>query len=50
MKMREEHIQTSREACIKANPEIMELKFGCEVETKSDGKMRVITFAISSAL
>ena len=50
MKMREEHIQTIREACIKANPEIMELKFGCEVETKSDGKMRVITFDISSAV
>jgi hypothetical protein len=50
MKMREEHIQTSREAWITANPEIMELKFGCEVETKSDGKMCVITVAISSAL
>jgi hypothetical protein len=50
MKMRRKHIQTSREACIKANPEIMELKFGCEVETKSNGKIRVIRFAISSAL
>ena len=27
-----EKLQQIREACIKANPEIVELKFGCEVE------------------
>lgn len=29
--MPQENLTTIREACIKANPEIMELKFGCEV-------------------
>lgn len=33
MKTREENEQIIREACIEANPEIMELKFGCEVKT-----------------
>lgn len=30
----EENIKTIREACIKANPEIVKLKFGCMVEEK----------------
>src|SRR5882757_438638 len=29
---RDQHIQTLREACIKANPEIVELKFGAKVK------------------
>lgn len=29
---REEHIEKIRKACIEANPEIMELNFGCELE------------------
>ena len=30
--MKQDYIKTIKEACIKANPEIMELKFGCEVK------------------
>ena len=34
-------IKIIREACIKANPEIVELKFGCEV--KKDGEVYTVT-------
>lgn len=34
-------IETIRQACIKANPEIVELKFGCEVETLNWGKVTI---------
>lgn len=35
--MREQNIEVIRKACVAANPEIMELKFGCEMRCK--GKM-----------
>lgn len=38
-----EHIQAIRAACIKANPEIVELKFGCEIELY-DVKQKVISY------
>lgn len=34
--MKQQYINKIREACIKANPKIMELKFGCEVIRGSD--------------
>lgn len=34
--MKEEQLQKIREKCIEANPEIMELKFGCRVEINAD--------------
>lgn len=34
--MKQEYINKIKEACIKANPEIVELKFGCEVIRGSD--------------
>lgn len=37
-----EHIQKIREACIAANPEIMELKFGCEVYRGADTESKEI--------
>lgn len=34
--MRTTHIKNIREACVSANPEIMELKFGCRFKFPSD--------------
>lgn len=36
--MKQQYIDKIREACIKANPEIMELKFGCEVKIIKDSE------------
>lgn len=40
------NLQKIREACIKANPEIVELKFGCEVRLKVRGDQGVIIEAL----
>lgn len=41
---RDQSLQLIREACIKANPDIMKLQFGCEIETTRD-KTRGIVIA-----
>lgn len=40
--MREENINTIRRECIKANPEIMELKLGCNIKMFGDSKSEAV--------
>lgn len=40
---REQNIEIIRKACIKANPDILKLKFGCEVELNKESKSERMT-------
>lgn len=39
---KEQNIETIRQACIKANPEIVELKFGCRIEDFMYGQAVIV--------
>ncbi len=41
--MKQTNLEIIRQACIKANPEIIELKFGCQIIHNNTGKIITIT-------